>query len=294
MTAEEQKRTAIALADYKREKGLSLEQLATEIGGISYAQVSNAINVDRLEFVSEKLVRRIAAFLKMDDWKLIETSNYATIKELAWEAQEYSRFFGIYGNSGFGKTATLRDYKRTNPNCYYVLADVLMSGKKHFLAAIQKAMGISTGASPADMMNAICNVLDGQNKPIIIIDDAGKLSESNLRVIQLLYDRTERKLGLIIAGTPYLKDMLEKGVTRNKMGYDELYRRVEHWQHLSAPSPEEKMALCQYHGIADNKAVVNMIVNTTKNYGAVRAKITKALRLKDKGALTADALQTEN
>jgi transcriptional regulator with XRE-family HTH domain len=194
---------AQALKEYRDQKGLSLKDLEAEMK-MSYATVSNIVNF-KLDDVSERMMRTVAAFLKMDDWQLMETNNFAIVHELLWEAQEYSRFFGIVAESGFGKTAALDAYKKKNPNCFYMLSDILMSGRKGFLGTIQRAMGIREGGTPAEMLEAIVVKLNSLKSPLLIIDDAGKLNDSNLRIIQLIYDRTERRCGIVMAGTPYLK-----------------------------------------------------------------------------------------
>lgn len=281
-----------ALKQAMEAQGLKLKQVEAATG-ISYGTISNVVN-GKHDNISDAMFRKLASWLKLDSWKMVDTHNFATVKELLWEAQEYSRFFGIVGESGYGKTAALRAYKSTNPNCYYMLSDVLMTSKKNFLNNVQKALGISKGNSPADMLEAIVEKLNSTDRPLLIIDDAGKLNDSNLRIIQLIYDRTERSCGIIMAGTPFLKDVLEKGITRNKMGFDELFRRVQHWERLYAPTMEEKRLMCTVNGINENPPVVNYIVNTCKNFGSVRATITTALRLKDKGELSAQELQKIN
>lgn len=278
------------LNQYKADKALSYNQLANEIGSVSGATLSNICG-GKIDQISEGMMRRILAFLKHDSWVTLSTTNYEIIQELAWEAQEFSRFFGIVGDSGFGKSEGLKQYQAKNPNCFYMMADILMGRGTAFLNALQRACGLEhKGCNASEMLGAIVHKLNSVERPLVVIDDAGKLSDTNMRILQLLYDRTERRCGIIIAGTPYLKLTLENGITRNKMGYNELYRRVEYWQVLFAPTVEEKRAFLEKYQLHENKAVANTIINTTKDFGSLRASINLCLRLKDKNRLTETAL----
>ena len=287
MSGTEKDYLADALQAYMTDKDVSLQQIDKE-SGIGYGTLSN-IKQKKWHLVSETMLRRLTAFLKLDHWKLLSTTNYEIIQEMLEEAQEFSRCFGIVGHTGYGKTAALIHYSSRTNNATYMLADMLMT-RNAFFTAIQKSLGISSGAGGTEMLNAIVDKLNSLDKPLLVIDDAGKLSDTNLRLIQLIYDRTERRCGIILAGTLYLKERLENGVKRGYMGYEELYRRIGYWQTLFGPTKEEKLEFLEQHGITCMKEVSSHILNTCHNYGALRENITTALRLKDKKQLSAQAL----
>ncbi len=295
MTTEEKIAISKALLEYKNNTGEGIKTIAAKIKNISYGTIGYILNPERHNHVSAKNFRMVANWLKMDGWITVDTNNHATILELLWEAQEFSQFFCITGKSGYGKTTALDEYRFKNPNTYYVLADILMVGNSSFLMAIQRSMGLFKGRSASEMLNAIIDHLERLENPLLIIDDAGKLSDCNLRVIQLLYDRMPKRCGIAMVGTPYLKQNIEKGMKAGKMGFDELYRRVEHWQELYEPTPEEKLAVCEVNGVSIKTGVpqeiIGYISNTTKNFGDVTVQVTKAKRLLEKGKLSVNMLK---
>ena len=269
------------------DKKISMQQIEKE-SGIGYGTLSN-IKSKKWNLISEAMLRRLTAFLKLDSWKMLSTTNFEIIQEMLEEAQEFSRCFGIVGHTGFGKTAALTYFSARNNNVSYMLADMLMT-RNAFFDAMQKSLGIASGSTSTDKLDAIIEKLNSMEKPLLIIDDAGKLNDNNLRLIQLIYDRTERRCGIILAGTMFLKDRLENGAKRGYMGYEELYRRVAYWQTLYAPTKDEKAEFLSKHGLTDMKEVSAHIINTCTNFGALRENITTALRLKDKKQLSALAL----
>lgn len=289
-----------ALLEYRTAKGMmSYEQIANTIGGISAALINQVLNTN-WDNISDKMWNKLAAFLKVDNqWQLLETGNYVLVTEVCQEAKDSSRFFGIIADSGFGKTTALQKFAKQQ-NVFYVLTNILMSGKRNFLATIQRALGINHGATYADMLDAIVNRLSTIEKPLLILDDGGKMNDTNFRILQLIYDRTEGSCGIILAGTEFLKYNLERSITRNKMGYEEIFRRIEWWFRLDAPQTEEVVDFCKFNGFdvlfegekfsGKDKEIAIYIAQRSKNFGTMKNLIVHARRLRERGKLSIESL----
>lgn len=256
---------------------LSQNTLAKQIG-ISAATLSQILN-DKIELVSEEMWNKIAAFLRMDDWKLFATPNFQAIMAACDDARERSRFLAISGYTGSGKTTALRRYAGKVNNTFYMLADSAM-GKKDFLRAILKALGMDYLGSIYDMLDAICSRLTDLSNPVLMIDDFGKLNDTNMRLAQIIYDRTERRAGLIIAGTPHMQKYLNKMADKDKMGFQELRSRIAYWLMMKLTDQKTVAEICNYHGITD-RDVVNYLYKCCKEYRSLREAITNAKRAKE-------------
>ena len=281
------------LNEYMLNKHLSQVDMAKHISiasgkNISHATISNMRN-GKHEMISDEMWNTVALFLKIDNWAIVKTNNYATIINICDDAQANARMLAISAGSGFGKTTALRTYADSHPNVFYVLGNVLMQSKTSFLSAIQSSLGIAEGANAALMLAAIVRKLAQLENPLVIIDDAGKLNESNLRIIQLLYDQTEGACGIVLSGTTYLKNFLDKSKARGKMGMDELHRRIEDWEALNRPTDREIRAIATSNGITEVDTI-KYICRASTNYGTVRAIIRNAMRLKMKNNLTLETL----
>jgi hypothetical protein len=75
--------------------------------------------------------------------------------------------------------------------------------------------------------------------PLLIIDEAGKLSHNLILDLHDLRNSTKHNLGIVLAGCEYFKDNLEKGVRKDKQGIPEFYTRIVSWQFLSLPTKKE-------------------------------------------------------
>ena len=272
----------IAAADqYMALKKIKRAQLAREVG-ISDATVSQIWNGKYLgdpSAVLKKVARHIgfdteAKPQKEKTWRRYNTNNLAAIQEMCADAQENSRFLAMSAKTDLGKTTGLEHYriKSGAPNVHYVLCDVNMT-RKEFLNAILRSMGLSTEGTIYERMNRICVALLKANKPLLILDDVGKLPDNCLRQIQVIYDNTEtggkRYAGIILAGTDHLERYINKMADKGKMGFDEFRRRIEYWQPLAEINDSFIKGVAEEFGITDPDAVSYLIKNV-KGYQVLR------------------------
>lgn len=258
--------------------GQSQNRLAAQIG-VSAATI---INVKRgnWDLISPSMIAQFKAYFRIDNWGVRNTPNFASIVKLCEDARDQKRFLAVAGFTGAGKTTALRHFAQRNGEAYYVLANVLHT-KRTFLQDIQRAMGISEGSSISDMMTAIIRRLNTGTAPVLIIDDAGKLSHTCLRLIQVIYDSTEFSCGIVIAGTEYLKQEMDRASRRNVMGFQELRRRIAYWQPLRRPTKGIVEKLCEDFGISE-RAAVDYIYTNAKDYGTLRNMVLNAAAAAEK------------
>jgi hypothetical protein len=96
-------------------------------------------------------------------------------------------------------------------------------------------------------------------------------------MIQLIYDLTEGKIGIVLAGTPFLQDYVLKMCAKDKMGFRELNRRIGYWLVLEKPQVNEIKHLCNLNGIIDNKAI-RFIASKASNFGTLKEIVRNAIR----------------
>jgi transcriptional regulator with XRE-family HTH domain len=259
------------------DSGISQNRLA-EMIGISPATI---INVRRGEWksVSESMLMNLRGYFKINDWKVYETANLKAITELCDDASTNKRFLAIAGYTGSGKTTALTRYAKKHVNTWYILGTTIMT-QKSFLNAILRAMGISDGTSIADKMAIIVRELNNKQDSLIIVDDAGKLSDNILRLIQIIYDETEDNAGIIMAGTESLETNINRGAMADRRGFRELQRRIAYWQPMRRPSKSEVVYLCSQYGINDTPAI-NYVMDY-KDFGTIRNLITNAVLMSNK------------
>lgn len=270
--------------------GISQNKLAEQIG----VSAATLINVRRGEWtnISEQMLMRLRAHFHLNDWRIYETANMKSITDMCEDAASHKKFIAMAGYTGAGKTTALRSRAKKHANSWYVLGTTIAT-QRTFLTSILRAMGISEGTTIQDKMTVIVREMNSRPDALLIIDDAGKLTDNILRLIQIIYDETEHNAGIIIAGTQYLKSYITRGAVMDKRGFRELARRITYWQPMTLPSKKEIAFICKDYGIIDSNAI-RYCQSQIMDYGTLRNIITVATSLSAKTGLAVDREMLED
>jgi DNA transposition AAA+ family ATPase len=243
------------ISNHLQIKDLSQNELAKMIE-VSPATISNIIN-EVWERVNEKMLLKIKSFFNKKEWVIIETDNFLTVHNCCDNARKNKTMSAIIGSAGSGKTTGISFYNSRNPNTFLITCTRAMRTKQ-FLSEILKSLGVNYIASDYDMVKMIIEVLNKKDNPLLIIDEASKLSANTLMYIQDIWDGIEANSGLVLAGVEYLYENLKKNAERNKIGMPEFYSRVSLWQYLQEPTKQEIEAICKNNGVTNPEDIKKM------------------------------------
>lgn len=81
---------------------------------------------------------------------------------------------------------------------------------------------------------------DSNDNNLLIIDEAGKLSHSNILFLHDLRDSCKNSTGIILASPKYFENNIRNMLLKNIVGIPEFFRRINNWVELDKPSIEEK------------------------------------------------------
>ena len=270
--------------------GDSQNALAAKLD-VSPATVTS-IKQGKWQNISPAMWNKVASFFELrEDWQLFETPNYVRVRNLCQDAQKSHKMLAVAAFTGSGKTTALREYVRKNTNAYYLLCTAVMS-RKGFVRGILRAMGLEQAGSIEDGMEAIIGRLNEATAPLLVLDDVRKLSDSVMRMIQTIYDGTEFRAGIVLAGTPSLKKYVDDMAGKDKNGFQEFKRRIQFWQSLTRPSKGVIVQFAQVFGVSDD-AAVTYLVRIATDYGTLRNLLTaasEAVARKPGLAITAELL----
>jgi DNA transposition AAA+ family ATPase len=236
-----------AINQYCSDKGISKNALAEKLK-VSSATLSKIENND-WETINDRLWRKIWDVVSPNDENiaLIETNNLATSIYQCELAREKHFMIGLIGDTGLGKTTALKMYARRK-NVYYLAYDKTLKPKQ-FFAALLREMCIPFEGTINEMVNRISEELNTQENPLILIDEAGKITHTMILYLHVLRDKTDKNCGIILSGMPYFKANLIKMTNKQKEGYSEFYRRINLWTELKRPSKSEIETICELNGI---------------------------------------------
>ena len=205
----------------------SQKRAATSLVGVSPATVTQIVT-GKWELINEKMWRSIAAQIgvKQTRWNIVETRNYKALSDIFSDAQENALVLAVCGEAGTGKSLTAAHYGAENPNVY-VLACSEYWNRKTFLRELLRVMGKNpAGDTVGDMVDDVVMELKRRENPLIILDEADKLSDQVMFFFITFYNKLEDYCGIVLMATDYLEKKVRRGLRLNKKGYKEIYSRI--------------------------------------------------------------------
>ena len=236
ITNEEKEMIRVRLGEYCEMKG-SQKRAATSLVGVSPATVTQIVT-GKWELINEKMWRSIAAQIgvKQTRWNIVETRNYRALSDIFADAQENALVLAVCGEAGTGKSLTAAHYGAENPNVY-VLACSEYWNRKTFLRELLRVMGKNpAGDTVGDMVDDVVMELKRCENPLIILDEADKLSDQVMFFFITFYNKLEDYCGIVLMATDYLEKKVRRGLRLNQSGDADR----GHQQHPDNPQNQDR------------------------------------------------------
>lgn len=254
--------------------------------GISPATMS-ALLSGKHDLISEEMWRTVAKKIghKSTDWVLVETGAFAEINTALANAQEERNTLWIVGEAGCGKTTTARTYEAEHSEVYYILCSEDMK-KGDFVREIAKTVGCKTAGrnNTRELWVDILETLYQMDAPLLLFDEADKLTDSVLGYFISMYNRLEDHAGMVFLSTDYIRKRINNGLRYEKKGYKELYSRIgRKYFDIDKTTATDVIAIARANGIEDDNALRKIVEETAGEYDLRRVKKSVRRTLKQKG-----------
>lgn len=189
-------------------------------------------------------------------WKLAPTINYRFIHRTILDAKQNATMYALVGAAGTGKTVAMRQFAGENANSFLIRCDEFWT-RQQFLQEILTQMGRDpNGMSIGQMISVITKVVLQLHEPVLMFDEADKLSNPVFQLFISLYNRLEDQCGIIIAATSHLTSRLDKGVKRNRKGYAEIWSRIGRKPvECMGVRAKDIKGVCEANGVTDDHRI---------------------------------------
>ena len=237
-----------------------------------------------------KMDSKIATALgfQEDGWKVVTSiTNYKKIEFVAHSCKSQSMWMAISNKAGSGKTQSLEHIFNQDLTGSIIFIQAEEWNARQFLLELaDKTCGVPK-KSYTDIPGLIKIITEYLNclsadKPLLIIDEADKLRPAALRKLIPIYNRTEHRLGCVLAGTENLHKEIARGVRNNLKGYDEIDSRLGRtFIELPGATESEVKDICLANNLdAPAAEKVWNEVEKVKRITKVKIKQTGAIREK--------------
>ena len=253
----------------------SQNKAAASLKDVSAATISQMLN-SKWDLIKDEMWRNVASQIGYRDekWEAVQTTDFRLLTNILNDVKENSLVMAITGNAGSGKTFTLRHFTENNKQVYMLCCNEYWN-RKQFLSELLTAMGRDySGLTVGEMMSEAVRGLKTQESPLVILDEADKLSDQVLYFFITLYNQLEDECGIILCATNHLEKRLRRGVKLNKKGYNEIWSRIgRKCVELKGVSAADICAICEVNGIADSKEIDAVIADSDSDLRRVKRKI---------------------
>jgi len=248
MTNLQKQKIQKAIEPYLLSKDITQTKLANDIG-ISPAVISNIIN-NKWEHITDRAFLQVWQVVNMEIIdNCYQTSDVKAVFDLFDKVVQHKWMAGLIGDTGMSKTVSLQ-LLSLRKNVFYFYIDHTITPSV-FLKNMLRTLGICYEGSHNAMLSRVAAELNILTHPVVLIDEAAKLSDKMMLMLHSLRDRTNKNCGFILAGMPKFKNELIRHVNRDSLGYAEFFRRINIWHELNGLSTEEISYILQQHGITD-------------------------------------------
>lgn len=260
MQNEQKQQIADQLRAYCEQKG-SQNKAANSLNGVSSATISKVLS-GQWETIADEMWRTISAQTgaKSEGWQVVSTRAYDVMTFTLDNAQTDALVLAVTGEAGSGKTEAIKNYTAGHTNAYHLVCSEYWN-RRTFMGKLLKCMGVGvSGTTVSEMMDDIVDTLKRKDAPLIVLDEADKLTDQVLYFFISLYNQLEGHCGIILTATSFLKKRIERGVRLNRKGYAEIYSRIgRKFVALPLLNSEDIAAVCVANGVSDAKSINSII-----------------------------------
>lgn len=266
------------LRAYVERKG-SQRKAAASLEGVSPATISKILSGTDLGSISNEMWRSIAAQIgtkKDTEWKMAETSASEDLRFYLEEAKNESIVCAVVGAAGCGKSQTIQQFAKSHKGVH-LISCMDHWNRRVFVGKLLKSLGVSyTSTSISEMMEEVVDALNKMEAPIIVLDEADKLSDPLLYFFITLYNELEGRCGIVLCATAHLEKRILRGVRLGKKGYEEIFSRLGRKFIALSPIDDEDVALvCRENGVKSLRAIQEIISECEGDLRRVKRAVWK-------------------
>lgn len=174
------------------------------------------------------------------NWNIARTDVYNEIESNLKFCKEFNKSMILVDVCGIGKTACTKNIISNLEDAFYLDCSQAKN-KISFTRALAKAIGLDDKGRYVDVKNTIKYYLKLLHNPIIAIDDAGDLEYPAFLDLKEYWNATENFCGWYMIGDDSLREKIDKGLNKKKVGYAAIFSRFsEEFISLTPINPRRK------------------------------------------------------
>ena len=205
--------------------------------GLDRGTISKIINGYDQDLLSDKkwlLIARKIGLKVGDDWKVAKTMVFQIISSHLQECQRNSVGGILCDDADIGKSFTAKIYCRENKNAFYIDCSQYKT-KNLFIRGLATTLGVNYYGRYKDVYEKIVDHIIVTEKPLIVLDEFGDLTQEMMLEFKALWNATERSCGWYAMGADGLAAKINRNLNNEKIGWAEIFSRLGGTIHRITP-----------------------------------------------------------
>lgn len=238
------------------ESGLSNNKFATDrLGFKSASKLSHLLNNwQKNGLVGDDTWNTVHRYIdSRRAYRGIATGNLQKVWDVCERAYALKTPIVVAGDGGFGKTYAITRFKEKVEaerrfKVYYYDASTART-RKQLISGLMQSLGCHKAGTMSTQMMIIREYLRKQDC-LVIIDEVSAIEGKNVTILKDVMTAAKDLVGIVLAGTSYFVDNLNKGASRDKHLFSETKDRLFMIpERLSAPTEVEAEAIFKANGL---------------------------------------------
>ena len=281
MKQTDKKAIASALKEYCDLKGS--QNAAARSIDVSSATISQMLN-KQWDLIRDEMWRKVAGKIGYErrKWTVVRTRGFNRMTDILTDAKEDSLVFAVTGEAGCGKSESIKCFARRNRNVLHLCCNEYWNRKNFMEELLEQLSIVNTGGTVSSMMRAAIRDIKRRESPLIILDEADKLSDQVLYFFITLYNQLEDCCGIVLCATSFLEKRISKGVSMNRKGFNEIYSRIgRKFIPVEQVNADDVEAICRANGVEDDGAIERIIDGSDYDLRRVRRMVYSEIKRKE-------------
>ncbi len=234
----------------------SQNKAANSLKGVSVAVISDIRN-GKWDRISDEMWRKLESQLVVKgEWKVYGTTAYNQMTCYLDGCKNDQLVMWVVAPAGTGKSTAAAEFRNKNKNVFMLTCSEDMN-KTSFIRELAMTIGVKADCMTVrETLAAVVKELVKLDRPVLIFDEADKLTDRVLYFYVSLYNSLEGKCGMMLLSTHSIRRRMENGIIRQKKGYDELDSRIgRQFVPLHAVTSAEVAEICRVNGLFSSAAI---------------------------------------
>lgn len=223
---------------------------------VSAAVISDIRN-GKWDRIADEMWRKLEGKLAVSsEWKVYGTTAYNQMMTYLDGCKNDQLVMWVVAPAGTGKSTAAASFRNENRNVFVLTCSEDMN-KTTFIHELAAVIGVKADdLTVRETLAAIVKTLVKMDRPVLVFDEADKLTDRVLYFYVSLYNALEGKCGMMLLSTNSIRKRMENGIIRQKKGYDELESRIgRQFVPLKAVTSAEVAEICRVNGLEDAESI---------------------------------------